>query len=237
MVCEDGGGLDMPHLTHDADNLVRATIDAFVAGKLKPDARPETVYASKNSTYRVVAGRIHQASDTSLTGAELVAFLVEDGKAVRVLPLWTRKARAIFFERTSREVVVTSRIMSRSEGPALAKHATPLPGSIPPAPRVPAFKPGAAPPPPPLEEPLSFGAERTQEEITKVEPPPTLRSENPPTSEGPPTLRIPDAGGSVPERTTRDTIDETGDDAPTKIAPDAKRKLPPVKPPPHKKRT
>ena len=82
----------MPHLTTEADRLVRATVDDFLAGKVKPDPLPETLYASKNSKYRVVAGRIHEASDASLTGAELVGFLVEDGKAVRIVALATHGA-------------------------------------------------------------------------------------------------------------------------------------------------
>jgi len=250
----------MTHLTSDADQLVRASVDAFLAGTLKPDPLPETLYSTKNSTYRVIAGRIHEATDMSLMGAELVAFLVEEGRSFRVEPSWAAKARAIFFERTSRDVVVTSRIVKRAmEAPS--RDRTPTPGPIPAAPPVPLFKNG--PPPVQLAESATlpkFAGSKPEEEITKVEltaamdsdklevlrdssanlgdSPPTKRSEPPARPSEPPTMRIPGPPVAPPRPSSkpRVIIDETGDDAPTKLAPDVKRRLPPVKPPPHKKK-
>src|SRR4051812_42150168 len=104
----------MSYLTLDADRLVRDAVDAFLEGRLRPDPLPDTLYATKNSRYRVIAGMVHEASDTSLMGAELVGWLVEEGTSPRIEPKWEFRARAIFAERATKHVVVTSKVVARS---------------------------------------------------------------------------------------------------------------------------
>lgn len=164
----------MSLLTLDSDRLVRDAVDAFLEGSLRPDPLPDTLYATKNSRYRIVAGLVHEASDTSLMGAELVGWLAEEDGIARIEPRWEFRARAIFVERSSKEVVVTSRVIAKSlvteRAPAGAQK-----GTIPPAPPIPVLKqaPSVAPPalvslgPPDIRGPRApFGSE---EEITKVE--------------------------------------------------------------------
>lgn len=164
----------MSLLTLDSDRLVRDAVDAFLEGSLRPDPLPDTLYATKNSRYRIVAGLVHEASDTSLMGAELVGWLAEEDGISRIEPRWEFRARAIFVERASKEVVVTSRVIAKSlvteRAPAGAQK-----GTIPPAPPIPVLKqaPSVAPPallslgPPDIRGPRApMGSE---EEITKVE--------------------------------------------------------------------
>jgi hypothetical protein len=171
----------MSYLTLDADRLVRDAVDAFLEGRLRPDPLPDTMYATKNSRYRVLAGLVHEASDTSLMGAELVGWLIEDGAAARIEPKWEFRARAIFVERKTRQVVVTSKVVARSAvGPAPLQRATPAPGgmqkpgSIPPAPQVPRLKNGPSVAPPALvslgpQDPKPRPMLASDDEITKVE--------------------------------------------------------------------
>ena len=166
----------MSYLTLDADRLVRDAVDAFLEGQLRPDPLPDTVYATKNSRYRILAGIVHEASDTSLMGAELVAWLVEEAGSAHIEPRWVKDARAVFVERRSRHVVVTSRVVSRnivSEVPRRAR-----PGQIPPAPPIPTLKQGPSVAPrslvsmgghDPLPKPSSRPPMQSDEEITRVE--------------------------------------------------------------------
>ncbi|MFO0552349.1 MAG: hypothetical protein U0271_28435 [Polyangiaceae bacterium] len=139
----------MSYLTLDADRLVRDAVDAFLDGRLRSDTGGDCVYATRNSQYRVVDGFVHEASDTALMGAELVGWLVEELGQPMVEPLWRPYARAIFAERKTRHVVVTSRTLTRTaiSGPVpavpLAKR---RPSVIPPSPPIPTLK-GSAPPP------------------------------------------------------------------------------------------
>jgi hypothetical protein len=164
----------MSYLTLDADRLVRDAVDAFLEGRLRPDPVPDTLYATKNSRYRILAGMVHEASDTSLMGAELVGWLVEEGTAPHIEPRWEFRARAIFVERKTKQVVVTSKVVARTLS-SEARPPSPKPASIPPSPPVPSLKngPSVAPPalvslggvdPKPGRPPLT-----SDEEITKVE--------------------------------------------------------------------
>lgn len=75
-----------------------------------------------------------EASDTSLMGAELVAWLVEE-LGQPLIEHWRPYGRAIFVERRSRHVVVTSRTLTRN---AMAT------SSVPKARRRPSVIPGRA---------------------------------------------------------------------------------------------
>ena len=48
----------MSYLTLDADRLVRDAVDAYLDGKLRPDAGGDCVFATRNSQYRVVEGTV-----------------------------------------------------------------------------------------------------------------------------------------------------------------------------------
>jgi hypothetical protein len=165
----------MSYLTLDADRLVRDAVDAFLAGRLRPDPLPDTVYATKNSRYRIIAGLVHEASDTSLMGAELVGWLVEEAGSARIEPRWKHASRGVFVERRSGEVVVTSRVLTRSVVSESGKRGS----AIPPAPPIPQLKQGPSVAPPAL---VSLGAPDpappqrgsrppmpSDEEVTKVE--------------------------------------------------------------------
>lgn len=162
----------MSLLTLDSDRLVRDAVDAFLEGSLRPDPLPDTLYATKNSRYRIVAGLVHEASDTSLMGAELVGWLTEEDGIARIEPRWEFRARAIFVERATKEVVVTSRVIAKSLVTERALAAQK--GTIPPAPPIPVLKQAPSVAPPAL---LSLGPDirgprppmGSEEEITKVE--------------------------------------------------------------------
>ncbi len=170
----------MSYLTLDADRLVRDAVEAFLGGRLRPDPLPDTVYATKNSRYRIIAGLVHEASDTSLMGAELVGWLLEEYGSARVEPRWRTSSRGVFVERKSGHVVVTSRVLTRS---VVSESGRPRSGmqlsAIPPAPPIPQLKQAPSIAPPSL---ISMGtpdplpARRTSrppmpsdEEVTKVE--------------------------------------------------------------------
>ncbi len=170
----------MSYLTLDADRLVRDAVEAFLVGRLRPDPLPDTVYATKNSRYRIIAGLVHEASDTSLMGAELVGWLLEEYGSARVEPRWRTSSRGVFVERKSGHVVVTSRVLTRS---VVSESGRPRSGmhlsAIPPAPPIPQLKQAPSIAPPSL---ISMGApdplppRRTSrppmpsdEEVTKVE--------------------------------------------------------------------
>ncbi len=163
----------MSLLTIDSDRVVRDAVDAFLDGDLRPDPLPDTLYATKNSRYRIIAGIVHEASDTSLMGAELVAWLAEEDGVARIEPRWEFRARAIFVERASKQVVVTSRVIAKSLVTERAS-AQAQKGTIPPAPPIPVLKQSPSVAPPAL---LSLGPGvrgprppmGSEEEITKVE--------------------------------------------------------------------
>ncbi len=154
----------MSYLTLDADRLVRDAVDAFLAGRLRPDPLPDTVYATKNSRYRIIAGLVHEASDTSLMGAELVGWLVEEPGSARIEPRWRTSSRGVFVERRSGEVVVTSRVITRSVVSETGRRGS----AIPPSPPIPQLKQGPSVAPPAL---VMLGA---------PDPVPTTRSSRPP---------------------------------------------------------
>ncbi len=129
----------MSYLTLDADRLVRDAVDAFLEGRLRPQSGGDCVYATRNNQYRVVEGVVQEASDTSLLEAELVGWLAEELGQPLVEPRWRPYARAVFVERKTRHVVVTSRTLTRSV----------VSGDVPPPP-VRARKPSIIPPSPPI---------------------------------------------------------------------------------------
>jgi hypothetical protein len=130
----------MSYLTLDADRLVRDAVDAYLDDRLRPDAGGDCVYATRNSQYRVIEGSVQEASDTGLIGAELVGWLLEELGQPEIEPRWRPYARAVFVERKSRQVVVTSRTLTR----------TAIGGDVPPPGRSKRLTPSVIPPSPPI---------------------------------------------------------------------------------------
>ncbi len=114
-----------------------------MAGRRAPIDAPDTLYSSRNSRYRVVEGRVDEASDESVVGAELVGWLLED-RGATVVDTWAFRARGVFVVRAMKDVIVTSRILARAPGGEKRSDGD-KPASIPPAPPVPLLKGGAAP--------------------------------------------------------------------------------------------
>lgn len=133
----------MSYLTLDADRMVRQAVDAYLDGRFRPDARGDCIYATRNSQYRVVDGMVLEATDTSLMGADLVGWLIEEHGQSLVELEWRPYARAVFVDRRSRHVVVTSRTLTRQ---GVGGHQPPKPkmqrkpSVIPNAPPIPVLK-------------------------------------------------------------------------------------------------
>jgi hypothetical protein len=188
----------MSYLTLDADRLVRDAVDAYLEDRARPDSGGDCVYATRNSQYRVVEGTVHEASDTSLIGAELVGWLVEELGQPLFEGRWRPFGRAIFVERKSRHVVVTSRTLSRN---AIGGNVSPVPkmrrkpSVIPPSPPIPVLR--STPPPGtsrhPDGSPTPFRVPETVRDsarsIAELPPPPVLRRTTPGPSEARPEKR------------------------------------------------
>lgn len=160
----------MSYLTLDADRLVRDAVDAYLEGRMRPDTGGDSVFATRNSQYRVVEGVVHEASDTSLVGAELVGWLVEEMGQPMIEALWRPYGRAIFVERRSRHVVVTSRTLTRNAiSGKVSAVPTPRrrPSVIPAAPPIPVLR-SNQPPPPEASPPLRM-AEALKEAALTIE--------------------------------------------------------------------
>jgi len=140
----------MSYLTLDADRLVRDAVDAYLEDRARPDAAGDCVYATRNSQYRVVEGVVHEASDTSLMGAELCGWLCEELGQPLMEPRWRPYGRAVFVERRSRHVVVTSRTLTRN---VISGNVSPVPKGkrrpsvIPAAPPIPVLRMSSPPAP------------------------------------------------------------------------------------------
>lgn len=138
----------MSYLTLDADRLVRDAVDAYLEDRLRPEASGDCVFATRNSKYRVVDGVVIEATDTSLFEAELVGWLAEEVGQPHIEARWRPYARAIFVERKTRHVVVTSRTLTRT---VVSGNVPPVPqrarkaSVIPPSPPIPVLK--SSPPP------------------------------------------------------------------------------------------
>ncbi|NUO50241.1 MAG: hypothetical protein HOV80_15410 [Polyangiaceae bacterium] len=145
----------MSYLTLDADRLVRDAVDAYLEDRLRPEASGDCVFSTRNNKYRVAEGVVIEASDTSLFEAELVGWLAEELGQPHIEPRWRPYARAIFVERKTRHVVVTSRTLTR----------TIVSGNVPPVPQR-ARKASVIPPSPPIP-------------VLKSTPPPTDGSPTP----------------------------------------------------------
>src|SRR5262245_20612179 len=99
----------MTFLGPEADRAVRNAVDAFLNGKLRPQAEGEVVFETRNSRYRIVDGTLVSATDPSLVGAELVGWLVESDHQTIVGAWWTPTARAVLVDhRQGRHIIVTS---------------------------------------------------------------------------------------------------------------------------------
>ncbi|MDI1475554.1 hypothetical protein [Polyangium sp. y55x31] len=100
----------MNFLEPDTDRVVRVSIDAFLEGRLRPDVAGDRVFETKNSRYRMLAGKLVAATSSQLVGSELVGWLVdEESDKARVLPRWSPGARAVLLvKRLGRHIVVTS---------------------------------------------------------------------------------------------------------------------------------
>lgn len=161
----------MSYLTLDADRLVRDAVDAYLEGRMRPDTGGDSVFATRNSQYRVVEGLVHEASDTSLVGAELVGWLVEEMGQPMIEALWRPYGRAIFVERRSRHVVVTSRTLTRNAiSGKVSAVPTPRrrPSVIPAAPPIPVLRSNQPPPPEATAAPFRM-AEALKEAALTIE--------------------------------------------------------------------
>ncbi|MRG93565.1 hypothetical protein [Polyangium spumosum] len=100
----------MNFLEPDTDRVVRMSIDAFLEGRLRPDASGDRVFETKNSRYRMAGGKLVAATSSQLVGSELVGWLVdEESDKARVAPRWSPGARAVLLvKRLGRHIVVTS---------------------------------------------------------------------------------------------------------------------------------
>ena len=99
----------MSFLEPQSDRSVRLAVDAYLDGRLRPEAEGEALFETRNSRYRLIDGVLYQASDEALVGAELVGWLLENGTSSTVSPWWTPGARAVLVDRRQgRHIVVTS---------------------------------------------------------------------------------------------------------------------------------
>ena len=178
----------MSYLTLDADRLVREAVDTYLDDRMRPDSGGDCVYATRNSQYRVIEGTVQEASDTSLVGAELVGWLLEEMGQPMIEPRWRPYARAVFVERRSRHVVVTSRTLTRTaiggDVPPPGKGRRRTPSVIPNSPPLPVRKQaGLAPPagsPPPFRGPAAVRASAraiSANERPTTRPPPPVPEE------------------------------------------------------------
>jgi hypothetical protein len=139
----------MSYLTLDADRLVRDAVDAYLEGRLRPESRGDCVYATRNNKYRIIDGVVQEATDTSLLEAELVGWLLEELGQPLIEARWRPYARAIFVDKRTRHVVVTSRTLDRTvvkgDAPPPGERSRRTPGVIPPSPPIPMLK--STPPP------------------------------------------------------------------------------------------
>jgi hypothetical protein len=207
----------MSYLTLDADRLVRDAVDAYLEDRARPDSGGDCVYATRNSQYRVVEGTVHEASDTSLMGAELVGWLVEELGQPLFESRWRPFGRAIFVERKSRHVVVTSRTLSRN---AIGGNVSPVPvmrrkpSVIPPSPPIPVLR--STPPPGtsrfPDGSPTPFRVPETVRDsarsIAELPPPPVLRRATPSPASARPEAARSEARSEDSRPTTRPPPDE-----------------------------
>ena len=100
----------MNFLEPDSDRAVRAAVDAFLEGSLRPAVAGDAVFETRNSRYRMRDGHLTAATDAKLVGSELVGWLSEtsDGQ-VSVGAWWSPLARAVLLDRRfGRNIVVTS---------------------------------------------------------------------------------------------------------------------------------
>src|SRR5262249_40251732 len=99
----------MTFLGPESDRAVRSAVDAFLAGRIRPEIDGEAVFETRNSRYRLVDGMLHEATDASLVGAELVGWLTETSEQISVGAWWRPGARAVLVDRRSaKHIVVTS---------------------------------------------------------------------------------------------------------------------------------
>jgi hypothetical protein len=176
----------MSYLTLDADRLVRDAVDAYLEDRARPDAVGDCVYATRNSQYRVVEGVVHEASDTSLMGAELCGWLCEELGQPLMEPRWRPYGRAVFVERRSRHVVVTSRTLTRN---VISGNVSPVPKGkrrpsvIPAAPPIPVLRSSAPPPPDGSPTPFHVSASLRQAALS-IEVAPASTAEPRPNAPG-----------------------------------------------------
>lgn len=242
----------MSYLTLDADRLVRDAVDAYLDGKLRPDAGGDCVFATRNSQYRVVEGTVMEASDTSLMGAELVAWLVEELGQPLIESRWRPYGRAIFVERRSRHVVVTSRTLTRN---AISGNVSPVPKGrrrpsvIPAAPPIPVLRSSVPPIAHPDGSPTPFRVSEALRDAARAMapvPPQPLGHEitTETSAHERPTSRPPSDEATVAadrgsyedllEASRTPTWDSPEEKAAAARAPLPSSQLPPVRPPPRR---
>jgi len=150
----------MTGLEPNADQVVREAVDAYLDGWLQQNHLGEMVFETKNSRYRLMDGTLFDAPDTSLLGAELVGWLMDEQRPV-MESAWQPGARAVLVDRKrGRHIIVTSatrmlHLEDRSSGSGLIQAGSARPPTpVPPPPQVaPIPRPLPIPARPPLHMP------------------------------------------------------------------------------------
>ncbi|UQA57944.1 hypothetical protein [Polyangium aurulentum] len=175
----------MNFLEPDSDRAVRAAVDAFLEGSLRPAVAGDAVFETRNSRYRMRDGHLTAATDAKLVGSELVGWLSEtsDGQS-SVGAWWSPLARAVLLDRRfGRNIVVTSAtLMMEVNGVLLEGSDTrPAPSSSRSAPSaMPPSNPNSRPSPYPPSIPKPAGVpnwaqmavSETPESSAQTSPPP-----------------------------------------------------------------
>jgi hypothetical protein len=186
----------MNFLEPDSDRAVRAAVDAFLDGSLRPAVAGDAVFETRNSRYRMRDGHLTAATDAKLVGSELVGWLQEtDTGQATVGAWWAPLARAVLIDRRfGRNIVVTSAtLMMEVNGVLLEGSDTrPAPASQPAPPVIP--KPAGVP------RWVQMAVSETPEsEAPQMSPPPPPSI--PITPSTPPPRSAPPSGAS--QQTTR----------------------------------
>jgi len=194
----------MNFLEPDSDRAVRAAVDAFLEGSLRPAVAGDAVFETRNSRYRMRDGHLTAATDAKLVGSELVGWLREtnDGQA-SVGAWWSPLARAVLLDRRfGRNIVVTSAtLMMEVNGVLLEGSDTrPAPSSRAAPSAMPPSNPNSRPSPYPTSIPKPAGVPHWAQMAVSEAPESGAQMSPPP----PPSIPInpstpPPRGASAPE--------------------------------------
>lgn len=140
----------MTGLEPKADLAVREAVDAYLEGRLAREFAGELIFETKNSRYRLINGLLVLAPDSSLCGAELVGWLLEDGRP-SIEAAWRPGGRAVLLDRKrGRHIVVTStaRLHGQQENAAAGSGSIQAGSTVHPPAMPPAPSPHESTPPP-----------------------------------------------------------------------------------------